>query len=132
MPETLSQYWENKLIKKLLRCVKASFTTRLRRTLAPFVNRPKDAVPSPELKEQVKKLASHKSNQIIIISGRSKDDIGEWFKDIPITLVVEHGGFVRPAGQDNWESTKDSDNSWKPQILNIFEKGRIRHCWFIC
>ncbi len=91
-------------------------------TLAPFVINPKLAKPSILLEQQLMMLTDNKQNQVVIISGRDKGDIGEWFDNIPLTLVVEHGGFVRKAGQKQWQTSIDVDTSWKPMIINLFKQ----------
>lgn len=118
----LPEIWQADLLRAYLSASHRTLLFDYDGTLAPFVNDPNMAIPTPELKTLLIQLVDDNKNKVVIISGRGKDSIGEWFKDIPITLVVEHGGFVRLAGQDNWEATKDSNNSWKPQILSIFEQ----------
>lgn len=119
----LPEMWQADLLQAYLSASHRTLLFDYDGTLAPFVNDPNMAIPTLELKTLLMQLVDDNKNQVVIISGRGKDSIGEWFKDIPITLVVEHGGFIRLAGQDNWEATKNSDNSWKPQILNIFEQA---------
>ncbi len=91
-------------------------------TLTPFVNNPKLAKPSIQLKKQLGQLTANKQNEVVIISGRDKSNLGKWFDNIPLTLVVEHGGFIRKAGEEQWNATVDIDASWKPMIQNIFEQ----------
>lgn len=114
--------WYDDLVEAYLSASNRSILLDYDGTLSPFVDNPDEALPSDRLIKQLKTLSNDKRNNIVIISGRSKYSIGEWFKDIPITLVVEHGGFIRQANNDNWKTTKNCDISWKPIILNILEE----------
>lgn len=118
----LSPNWQNELVAEYLAALKRVLLLDYDGTLTTFVDKPELAKPSADLKRQLNQLASHRQNHLVIISGRDKTSLGKWFNNIPITLVVEHGSFVRKAGKKEWHTASSSDTSWKPMILNIFEQ----------
>lgn len=70
--------------------------------------------------EIIKKLSNDSKNQIVIISGRDKDFLERQFKGVNVTLVAEHGYFIKRAGE-NWEATINSDIhvQWKAAVMPI-------------
>ncbi len=93
-------------------------------TLVPFARHPKLAIPNPELIELLSVIASKPGTQTTIISGRDSLTLEEWFTDVPVNLVAEHGASIRLKDQA-WTHAKPIDQSWKPLIrptLELFEK----------
>jgi trehalose 6-phosphate synthase/phosphatase len=119
--ESIQPDWQKELLDDYSSASKRSILLDYDGTLAPFVDDPRMAIPTDRLKQQLSQLSNRDKNEVVIISGRNKEDIGEWFKDVPITLVVEHGGFVRQSNQEAWVSTGEFDTSWKPAVNDIFE-----------
>jgi trehalose 6-phosphate synthase/phosphatase len=64
-------------------------------TLTPLVKHPKDAVPSKELLNLLKKLTSDPNNDVFIITGRDKNVMEEWLGHLPVGMACEHGCFWR-------------------------------------
>jgi trehalose 6-phosphate synthase/phosphatase len=87
--------------------------------LTPFNDNPKKAKPTTELKSLLKKLAA--KTKVVIVSGRSHDDLQEWLGELPVSLVAEHGAYVRDAGKKRWTKAAN-DLSWKPRVQLILEK----------
>jgi trehalose 6-phosphate synthase/phosphatase len=119
--EPIQLDWQKNLLDDYSSSSKRSILLDYDGTLAPFVDDPRMAIPSDQLKKQLSQLSNRDKNEVVIISGRNKEDIGEWFKNIPITLVVEHGGFVRQSNEKTWVSTGEFDSSWKPAVSDTFE-----------
>jgi trehalose 6-phosphate synthase/phosphatase len=89
-------------------------------TLTPFFDKPEDARPTDEVLDVLGKLASNEKNEVILISGRSRENIEDWF-DIDMSFVAGHGVWMKEKGGD-WEGIKDLSNDWKSDIRPIFEK----------
>ncbi len=66
----------------------------------------------------IKKLSSDPKNTIVIISGRDKDFLEKQFNGVKITLVAEHGFFIKRYGKV-WESSIKTDLNWKESIIPI-------------
>ncbi|OGY21482.1 MAG: hypothetical protein A2126_04050 [Candidatus Woykebacteria bacterium GWB1_45_5] len=90
-------------------------------TLAPFYGEPNKAKPSKELVELLGMLAAKSKNKVVIISGREKKAFGRWFPNPHVTLVAEHGGWVRGENTSTWKPTITADETWKKQIKPIMQ-----------
>ena len=90
-------------------------------TLRAFVNNPDDASPDDELIELVRKIESQENTEVVIISGRDRHTLGEWWQDVPITLIAEHGVWKRPIGGE-WAVTEALKNDWMETVKPILEK----------
>lgn len=90
-------------------------------TLVPFHSDPAKAVPSRALLHILKKLSEHPANDVVIISGRSAQDLERWFGALPLSLVAEHGAESRPAGSRSWRTHKHPDATWKTTVLPVLE-----------
>lgn len=89
-------------------------------TLSPIVKHPADAKPTKEIISTLKRLAKDAQNEVVIISGRSKSDLSDWFGHIDIALAAEHGALFRRKGGKNWHKTSSTPLDWQDEILNIF------------
>jgi trehalose 6-phosphate synthase/phosphatase len=89
-------------------------------TLVPFARHPREARPDSRLLELLNTLASEKRTEITIISGRNSDVLEEWFNDLPLNLVAEHGASIRMKGE-GWLHERSIDQTWKPLIRPSFD-----------
>ena len=65
-------------------------------------------------------LASNAANHVVLISGRDRNTLETWFGRLSVSLVAEHGVWIREQKKD-WRMTKPLSNDWKPQILPLLE-----------
>ncbi|WP_194972808.1 bifunctional alpha,alpha-trehalose-phosphate synthase (UDP-forming)/trehalose-phosphatase [Aquiflexum lacus] len=94
-------------------------------TLTGFKSNPQDAMPDAELKAIIKGLST--KSQVVIISGRDKDTLGQWFKGQSIDMIAEHGVWVkRKSSKEGWELYAEVDDSWKEEIRKIMEYYVLR------
>ena len=89
-------------------------------TLVPFAESPRSARPDPDLLELITKLASDPANQLAIVSGRSRVDLEEWFGAFPISLIAEHGMWLRHRGAD-WRVLRTISTDWKERVRPILQ-----------
>ena len=89
-------------------------------TLSPFFDRPEDSKPPQSLYKMLLKLAEKPGNNLTIISGRSRDNLEDWFGDLPVTLAAEHGTFVKKAG-GKWNKKHHTVLGWKKSIREMME-----------
>jgi trehalose 6-phosphate synthase/phosphatase len=94
--------------------------------LTPIVKRREDAVPSKELLQLLKKLASLPNTTVVIISGRPQKDLNTWFSKLPIGLAAEHGAFYRMNKDDSWHRVSGVTQSWKEHVLPILEAAAAK------
>lgn len=89
-------------------------------TLTGFQNKPEDAVPDKELLNILKRLCKNKKNTVVIISGRDRSILEEWFGKLRLNLVAAHGMWIRESG-GSWQQIEMLSNSWKETIRPILE-----------
>jgi trehalose 6-phosphate synthase/phosphatase len=90
-------------------------------TLAPIARYPQLALPQSGLISLLKSLSGDSENDVVIISGRPREIMDEWFSGIHVHLVAEHGAFYKGAGQE-WESTTPENINWKEEVQGIMDK----------
>ncbi|MBN1575315.1 MAG: bifunctional alpha,alpha-trehalose-phosphate synthase (UDP-forming)/trehalose-phosphatase [Chitinispirillaceae bacterium] len=95
-------------------------------TLVPFSNIPELATPDTPTIKQLKALAINPTNSVVLISGRDKNFLEEWFGTLNIHLIAEHGAFQKSPGGD-WLCNIDPDQSWKSTFAPIFQRY-TDHC----
>lgn len=95
-------------------------------TLVPFASDPLRAVPAPRVMKILSGLCGSPSNQVVLISGRRKEELEAWFEGLWLTLVAEHGAWVRRPDRGAWEATVDLDVRWKERIRPILERFTAR------
>lgn len=89
-------------------------------TLVPFAKFPELAVLSERAAKTIRQLTSDPKNEVVIISGRNKEFLDQQFAGQEVSLVAEHGYFIKQKGTD-WVSTVNSDNSWKENVKPLLE-----------
>jgi trehalose 6-phosphate synthase/phosphatase len=90
-------------------------------TLVPFATLPRDAVPGQSLRRIVQALSEVPCNETVIVSGRNRAFLERWFSAAKISLVAEHGVWIKKKGQD-WQMTINAVNDWKPKLKPLFER----------
>lgn len=91
-------------------------------SLVPFSKDHRQALPPKSLLTLIGKLGRDPANDIVIISGRSAENLEEWFGALPVNLVAEHGASSKRAGSKRWRGARKSDTAWKKQLLPVLEK----------
>jgi trehalose 6-phosphate synthase/phosphatase len=89
-------------------------------TLVPFTKHPKLAVPDKDLIKLLQSLSADPATDVTIVSGRTRESLEEWFGDLPINLIAEHGAATR-IKNGIWKLETDIDQSWKPIIRSSLE-----------
>lgn len=88
-------------------------------TLSAFVNKPEDALPTPELLHLLEEFSSDPNNRVVISSGRDLSTLEKWLGHLPLDMAAEHGAFYKENGQWN---KKTSAVTWDEEILQIFQE----------
>ena len=89
-------------------------------TLVPLARSPELATPEGGLKDLLRSLASDPRNDITIISGRQREFLQTHLGDIRLSLVAEHGAWMRRRG-GIWRKRVFPDHSWKTRIMPMLE-----------
>lgn len=89
-------------------------------TLVPFVEDPMLARPDTDLLDLLRGLGSSGGNELVIVSGRPRRDLEEWFGQLPLALIAEHGVWLRARGGD-WRMLKVITTEWKERVRPILQ-----------
>ncbi|MBC7708055.1 bifunctional alpha,alpha-trehalose-phosphate synthase (UDP-forming)/trehalose-phosphatase [Polaromonas sp.] len=91
-------------------------------TLVPFSGDYSTSRAPKTLVNLLNKLTSDPANTVVVVSGRSADDLDARFSGLSLNLVAEHGAMTKPAGQAHWKTLARAESKWKKQILPILRK----------
>lgn len=89
-------------------------------TLVNFVDKPDQAKPDKDLLDLITTLNSLKRTKVVLISGRDKETLGTWWKDVPVELIAEHGVWTRKTGK-NWQLNEKVQNDWMEMVRPVIE-----------
>ena len=87
-------------------------------TLIPFFGRPEVATPPESLVKLLEKLSGDPKNEVVIISGRDRDTLENWFGKTNLNLVAEHGAWIKGK---TWTLLEPITSDWKEEIRPILE-----------
>src|SRR5690606_428422 len=89
-------------------------------TLVPFARHPREAAPGKEVIQLLRDLSADERSIVTIISGRDSTVLEEWFHDLPVNLVAEHGASIKKNGNP-WIHENPADQGWKQVIRPTLE-----------
>jgi trehalose 6-phosphate synthase/phosphatase len=89
-------------------------------TLAPFAKLPQMAIPGKSLLDLLGKLCDDPQNTVVIISGRPRYVLDDWFSRLRINLVAEHGAFFK-LYDSPWMQAHALNVKWKSQVLPVMK-----------
>jgi trehalose 6-phosphate synthase/phosphatase len=87
-------------------------------TLVRFFDNPYDAKPDMELKKLLSQLSQQAT--VVILSGRDHFVMDEWFGDMDIELVAEHGVWQKENA--NWKQAANLSTAWKGEVYSILHE----------
>jgi trehalose 6-phosphate synthase/phosphatase len=118
--QILSSVVRKKLIDDYKKSVQRLVLLDYDGTLVRFARRPEHAKPDQDLGSVLRRLAGDKRNEVVIVSGRDKETLEDWFRAIDISFVAEHGVWVKERGS-GWSEIEPLRNEWKDDIRPILE-----------
>ncbi len=89
-------------------------------TLVEFKKRPGKAHPEHKVFGLLENLGRDPKNEMVIISGRDKETLTNWLGGLDVTLVAEHGAWVKKKGEQ-WQCIEPFEHDWKEAIRPILE-----------
>jgi trehalose 6-phosphate synthase/phosphatase len=116
----LSQRERDTLIKEYRSADSRLFFLDYDGTLVPFAGRPEIALPGEEIMQLLDGLANDPKNEVVIISGRDRATLENWFGCRNVNLVAEHGAWIREIEKD-WHLTVTSPADWKQHLFPLLE-----------
>ncbi|MDT0643258.1 bifunctional alpha,alpha-trehalose-phosphate synthase (UDP-forming)/trehalose-phosphatase [Zunongwangia sp. F363] len=89
-------------------------------TLVNFTDKPENASPDEELKVLISELINQENTEVVLISGRDKDTLGNWWQETPVELISEHGTWVRKINGE-WQLSENVKNDWMEAVRPVIE-----------
>ena len=92
-------------------------------TLVQLASRPEYAAPPPALCGLLTRLAGHRENCVVLVSGRSRRDLERWLGSVPgLWLAAEHGALLRTPASSEWHSPRPgASRDWMPRVRPVLE-----------
>ncbi len=90
-------------------------------TLMPFFRHPEHAKPDEELRALLHRLAEADGVQLVLSSGRDRDNLERWVGDLPLALGAGHGAWLRELG-GAWQDAGVGEPVWKETIAPIIRR----------
>jgi trehalose 6-phosphate synthase/phosphatase len=117
---TLNAVYEQKLRADYKKARRRLFLLDYDGVLHGLVSNPSSAEPSKQVLDLLKRLATDPKNDLMLVSGRSKDDLQKWFGHLPIGLAAEHGALIRRITGKKWHVTTSAGTGWKDEVEALF------------
>ena len=89
-------------------------------TLVGYNQEPELAIPDESLIDILQNLIDLPNTEVAIVSGRDQYFIEKWFGKLSITLVAEHGHFIKHKNQ-GWIGKETQYKNWKDDIVPLLE-----------
>jgi trehalose 6-phosphate synthase/phosphatase len=89
-------------------------------TLVGFHENPNKAVPTETLLNLLEDLSKKEGIDVVIISGRPHEFLEQHFAHLNITLVAEHGLFLKNPSTE-WNEKKGMSSEWKEHLLPVLD-----------
>lgn len=84
--------------------------------------KPSDALPDEEIKALFSRLENAKPVDVYITSGRTREDMDQWFSGYDFNLIAEHGYYYKHHHASDWIAfDPQAELSWKNQIIDVFQ-----------
>lgn len=89
-------------------------------TLVPYTGNPEQAKPDEELLSLLNSLGQASGLDVVIISGRDREMLATWLDSRNLTLVAEHGAWIKKPGEE-WRLHEQLSSSWKQRLRPFLE-----------
>jgi trehalose 6-phosphate synthase/phosphatase len=89
-------------------------------TLVDYNEKPDLAIPDESLIKLIEGLLQLPQTEVAIVSGRDQDFLQKWFGHHPMTLVAEHGYFIKHKNQ-KWVGKEIQQKNWKEDLIPLLE-----------
>src|SRR5439155_8198190 len=75
------------------------------------------ARPNERVSQVLKGLVSDSANQVVLVSGRPRVDLEKWFGNLGLTLIAEHGAWIRDGPDTEGRATIGPTRRSSPHFL---------------
>ena len=90
-------------------------------TLTPLAGRPELAIPSRDSRGLLERLQVVKNLDLTLVTGRPRDFCEEYFTNLGINVVAEHGAFIKEGSAESWHGQLGAEEfeDLKPELLKL-------------
>lgn len=88
-------------------------------TLVNFSTDPSSVSPSKKIKNLILKLAKARDCEVVIVSGRDRHTLEKWLGDLPVSLIAEHGAWIKNKSNKRWGTELPKKQDWKKSLFPI-------------
>jgi len=89
-------------------------------TLVQFKKNPDHARPDPGILKLLNQIADDPGNRLVLISGRDRNTLENWFSRHPFYLIAEHGAWLKEPDTP-WTQMEPISREWKEVIRPVME-----------
>jgi trehalose 6-phosphate synthase/phosphatase len=89
-------------------------------TLVGFDGNIDKASPDPALYAILDELSNDPRNLVVIISGRRNETLEQWFGNLKLDLIAEHGAWQKRFGEE-WKSLPLLTDKWKQEVRAVLD-----------
>ena len=89
-------------------------------TLVGFNKKPELALPDKSLYKLIDKIISYENTELVIVSGRDTSFLESCFGKLKLTLVAEHGIFMK-KNNESWVSKYTRKRKWLDDLRPLFQ-----------
>lgn len=81
---------------------------------------PGDSKPSPELLKLLRQINDLENTTLCIVSGRPRNVLESWFKEVPLAMSAEHGAWIKNEGE--WSRQQVTFGNYKEEVLKLLKQ----------
>ena len=120
IPEPMSAKEKSELIGQFQKARQRLLLFDYDGTLMPFAKTPETARPDKDLLKLLAALSGNDRNEVVLISGRDKNTLDNWFGILKTAMVAEHGVWMKVKGGD-WGMMAGLSDDWKNEVRAILK-----------
>jgi len=87
-------------------------------TLVELASQPDQAAPPEFLSRILTALLADRANDVVVLSGRDRQQLETWFADARLFVGAEHGVWIRSA-EGQWERAHWVTHEWKDEVESL-------------
>ena len=92
-------------------------------SLREFTDHYDDAIPTEEILGLLQALSTLPDVEVYMNSGRSRDVLDNWFGGVGVSLIAEHGSWIKQNGDSGWERMGAPPNvAWKEEVRPVLNE----------
>ena len=109
---------EKKIVEKFRKAGNRLILLDYDGTLVDYALTPDKAKPPGNLLNPLLRLGSLQHTKVVIVTGRTNEDIDRFFGSLPLQIIAEHGALIKE--QSGWQQLTKNDNGWIKPFQELF------------